>query len=137
VIETRIYIASAFRFSESVKALAQELENRGHVITCRWWLKDYKEALDIDDDEIWFSQPIIRTIYLRSFKAIETADMLILVADEKTKFNGANIEVGIALGQHKPVIYLGELERSAMYEPVIRCPTMRELDESLREFEFH
>jgi hypothetical protein len=133
----RIYIASAFRFSESVKALAKELERRGHIITCRWWLKDYKEALGIDDDEEWFGQPIIRTIYLRSFKAIETANMLILVADEKTKFNGANIEVGIALGQHKPVIVLGELERSAMYEPLIRCPTMKELDESLQEFEFH
>jgi hypothetical protein len=131
----KFYIASSFKNVEAVKALASELEKRGHVITCRWWLCDYKVALGINDDERWFSQPIIRTIYRHSHKAIEDADMLILVAPEASKFNGANIEVGIALGLHKPVICLGELERSAMYEPLIRCHTMQELDSTLEEFE--
>ena len=131
----KFYLASSFRNVESVKGLASQLEARGHIITCRWWLCDYKVALGITDDEAWFSQPIIRTIYRRSHKAIEDADMLILVAPEACKFNGANIEVGIALALHKPVICLGKLERSAMYEPLIRCPTMEELDKTLQEFE--
>lgn len=133
----KIYIASSFRFTDAVRTLADQLEKRGHMITCKWWLVDYKVALDISNDEVWFSQPIIRTIYLRSFKAIEDADLLILVAPEASRFNGANIEVGIALALHKPVVCLGELVRSAMYEPLIRCHTTKELEQVLVEFEEH
>ena len=133
----KFYLASAFRYTDAVKTLAEALEKRGHSITCRWWLTDFKTALgNIDDDE-WFGKQIIRTIYRRSFKAIEDADILILVAPEKTKFNGANIEVGIALGLHKPVICLGELERSGMYEPLIRCPAWADLYNVLLQFEEH
>ncbi len=133
----KFYIASSFGFCDAVKSLANMLEDRGHTITCKWWLVDYKEALGIVDDEIWFSQPIIRTIYRRSLKAIEDADILILVAPEPHRFNGANIEVGMALALHKPVICMGTLMRSAMYEPLIRCLTIGELDKILQEFEHH
>ena len=133
--QLKFYLASSFKNVEPVRALAKQLEERGHIITCRWWMCDYKVALGGMDDDKWFGQPIIRTIYRRSHKAIEDADMLILVAPEPCKFNGANIEVGIALGLHKPVICLGELERSAMYEPLIRCHSMEELDKTLQEFE--
>lgn len=131
----RFYLASAFKHKAAVRSLAEALESRGHEITCRWWLCDFKVALGIENDDEWFSKPIIRTIYRRSHKAIEDADILILVAPKKSKFNGANIEVGIALGLHKPVISLGELERSAMYEPLIRCKTLDDLKEVLLEFE--
>lgn len=133
----KFYLASAFGFTEQVRKLARKLEQRGHTITCRWWIVDFKTALHIPNNEKWFSQPIIRTIYQRSFKAVEDADILILVAPEKHKFNGANIEVGMALALHKPVICLGELERSAMYEPLIRCRTMHDLETTLIEFEEH
>lgn len=136
----KIYIASSFQFTDAVRTLACALGARGHMITCKWWLVDYKVALDIESDEKWFSQPIIRTIYRRSFKSIEDADLLILVAPKvpkRTRFNGANIEVGIALGMNKPVICLGELDRSAMYEPLIRCPTTKDLEQVLLEFEEH
>ncbi len=131
----KFYLASSFKNVKQVKELATEIEARKHIITCRWWLCDYKVALGKVEDDIWFSQPIIRTIYRRSHKAIEDADILILVAPKPCKFNGANIEVGIALGLHKPVICFGKLERSAMYEPVIRCSTFKELDQTLQEFE--
>jgi nucleoside 2-deoxyribosyltransferase len=133
----KIYIASSFQFTKAVKALSKSLEDRGHTITCKWWLKDYKVALDIADVDVWFSQPIIRTIYNRSMKAIEEADMLILVAPQVCSFNGGNIEVGMALAFHKPVVCLGWLKRSAMYEPVIRCHTMKDLNNVLLEFEKH
>ncbi len=135
MVALKFYLASSFDFTPSVKELAAYLENRGHAITCKWWLVDYKKALDIADDDQWFSQPIIRTICTRSLKAIEDADILILVAPHAHKFNGANVEVGYALGHRKPVICLGELERSGMYEPLIRCRTMKELESTLEEFE--
>ena len=133
----KFYLASAFKYTDAVKQLAERLEARGHTITCRWWMKDFKVALNIEDNDEWYSQPIIRTIYQRSFKAIQDADILILVAPKKTKFNGANVEVGIAQGLHKPIICYGKLDRSAMYEPLIRCPNWSGLDEILIEFEEH
>jgi nucleoside 2-deoxyribosyltransferase len=131
----KFYLASGFEFKAAVQSLAEALESRGHKITCRWWLCDFKVSLGVVDDDDWYAKPIIRTIYRRSHKAIEDADILIIVAPEVKKFNGANVEVGIALGLHKPVICLGELERSAMYEPLIRCKTFDDLKEVLREFE--
>lgn len=129
----KIYIASAFRFKEQVMGLQSFLEGRGHEMTCQWWHKDYKEMAMRNDE--WYGQPIIKTIYQRSFKAIEAADMLIIVSPHMTKFNGANVEVGMALAMRKPVVCYGELERSGMYEPVIRCPTRPHLIEVMREFE--
>jgi nucleoside 2-deoxyribosyltransferase len=131
----KVYIASDFGHRNDVLVLEAELERRGHEITCKWWMIDYKTSLKIESDDRWFSQPIIRTIYRRSLKAIEDADMLILVSPEQIKFNGANVEIGMALGLNKTVVCLGKLCRSAMYEPVIRCPTMDDLKNVLREFE--
>lgn len=130
----KFYLASAFKYTKEVKLLAQVLEKKGHTITCQWWHQDFKE-LPIKNDDEWYSKPIIRTIYLRSFHAIEDADILIIVSPERTKFNGANVEVGIALGLRKPVICFGEIERSGMYEPLIRCPTLEDLKKVLFEFE--
>lgn len=133
----KIYLASSFRFVKTVSDLARWLELRGHTITCRWWLADYKVLLgDIPDGE-WYGKAIVRAIYQRSFTAIKAADVLILVSPEKTSFNGANVEVGIALGLGKPVISLGSIERSGMYEPVIQCATEKQMIEVLNEFEHH
>ena len=135
----KIYLASSFdkESKQMVKDLSTELKARGHTITCEWWHVDYKSALEIEDDEEWYSHPMTRTIYQRSFKAIIDADMLILVAPKKKKFNGATIEVGIALGNYKPVVCFGQLERSGMFEPIIRCPTWQDLHKVLYEFEHH
>ena len=56
----------------------------------------------------------------RNFKGIDKADVLILVcpSDKPKKFNGANIELGYAIGKGKIVMSVGLLERSAMYHGV-------------------
>ena len=133
----KFYLASSFDYKDHVKELASWLEERGHTITCRWWLIDYKEALGEIPDAEWYGRPIVRTIYQRSFKAIEDADALILVAPRPKSFNGANIEVGIALGLRKHTICFGESERSGMYEPLIRCKDYGELEAVMVEFEEH
>ena len=115
----KIYLASSFSLREKVERLSYNLENFGHTITVKWWLKDYKEV-GSREDTVWYSDPIIKGISERNFKGIDEADALILVChDEKTrKFNGANIEVGYAIAKGKKVYYFGKIERSAMYQPL-------------------
>src|SRR6266487_3537337 len=103
-----IYIASSFKYVKEVKELSTWLSLNGDRVNCRWWEKDYKQS-DLPDVE-WWSQPEIKAIYKRSFEAIQKCDLLILVTPLHTAFNGANVEVGIALALGKAVIAFGDLE---------------------------
>lgn len=131
----RFYLASSFRFVDDVVKLKLWLESKGHKITCEWWHTDFKEVIKTSDDKEWFSNPILKVIYRRSVDAITEADALILVSPEPTKFNGANVEVGIALASSIPVIGYGKIERSGMYEPLVRVSSEEELERVLVEFE--
>ncbi len=130
----KIYLASSFRFVKDVLALQDWLQSK-HEIVCEWWHTDYKLELKAENVNEWFANPIIKVIYQRSLQAIRECDLLIFVTPEATKFNGANVEVGMALALGKPVIAYGHLEKSGMYEPLIRCSTFDELTLALREFE--
>lgn len=130
-----IYLASSFRYVAEVEYLADYLQAKGHSIACEWWKTDYKTKLKTDSLNEWFSNPIIKVIYKRSIDAIRSANLVILVSPEVTKFNGANIEVGIALALDKPVIAYGVIEKSGMYEPLVRCSNFSELELALKEFE--
>jgi len=136
----KIYLASSFRYIPQVKDLQEYLiteasDRSQHEIVCEWWHTDYKLELKAQSVNEWFANPVIKVIYQRSLQAIRECDLLILVTPEVTKFNGANVEVGIALALGKPVIAFGKLEKSGMYEPLVRCSTLDELKLALREFE--
>lgn len=136
----KIYLASSFRFVEDVKKLQEWLITEGsqkdqHEITCEWWHTDYKQHLKTKTINEWFSEPVIKVIYQRSLQAIRECDLLILVSPEPTKFNGANVEVGMALALGKPVIAYGQVEKSGMYEPLVRCSNLEQLALAMKEFE--
>src|SRR5437870_1458433 len=132
----RIYLASSFRYIPQVKELQDWLVTETqHEIICEWWHTDYKLELKSKSIKEWFSEPVIKVIYQRSLQAIRECDLLILVTPEPTKFNGDNVEVGIALALGKPVIAFGQLEKSGMYEPLVRCSTIDQLKLALKEFE--
>lgn len=131
----RFYLASSFRFIKEVVELKSWLEANGHKITCEWWHTDFKEVIKTASDKDWFSNPILKVIYRRSVDAIQEADALILVSPEPTKFNGANVEVGIAMASGIPVIGYGKLERSGMYEPVVRVEDYQSLEQVIKEFQ--
>jgi len=131
----KVYLASSFRYINEVKELQSYLYSKGHIVSCEWWKTDYKLELKTQTIAEWFASPIIKVIYRRSLDAIRESRLLIFVTPEATKFNGANVEVGIALALDKPVIAFGQLEKSGMYEPVIRCATILDLELALKEFE--
>lgn len=134
----KIYLASSFDLKDKVGKICSYLENfdikKNKIeITSRWWeFGDKKKFKYMSDDE-WYQLPMIEEVYSRAFKGIEEADALILVCpDDKTKkFNGANVELGIALAEGKKILSIGKLERSGMYKDVIRCKGVADIIDEL------
>lgn len=122
-----VYIASSFKLKDRIERIAQRLWTEGFGITREWWHKDYKE-IDLPDDE-WYEHESVIQVCQDNFEAIDMADIVILVCpeDESKKFNGANIEIGYAIAKDKPVVSVGALGRSGMYQPLIKTDTIDEL----------
>lgn len=120
----KIYLASAFRFVPQVEHLAFLLESMGHKITCKWWVGGDTKVTGKNEtltDEEWYTQPLAKYIRDRDFKGVSDADIVILVCPERHSFNGANVEIGYAIALGKIVMSVGPIERSAMYQSIIRC----------------
>ena len=123
----KIYVASSFELKEEVQRVAKALESHGHVVTREWWKRDYK-LIQVPDEE-WYKRSDILDVAKANYKAIDDADALVLVCPDDTphKFTGANIEVGYALARNKRVMAVGKLQRSAMYVPLERYDTVKNL----------
>lgn len=113
-----VYLASSFDLKSRVISLAEQLKKHGIGVTVEWWNHDFKE-IDVPDSE-WYNSDKIKWVKERNFKGIDDADAFILVCPDNVckKFNGANIELGYAIGKGKPVFRYGNVERSAMYHGV-------------------
>jgi len=140
----KIYVASSFRLVERVISTVEALEKAGHEITVKWWermydipgertpvqtvdLKKRYEALSPDE---FYERPETLISFKSDFEGVKDAEAFVFVADEEPrKFNGANVELGIAMGDLKPCFCIGELETSVLYYPVIRCSDVEEVIE--------
>ena len=131
----KIYIASSFNLCERVEAISNILKNEGHEITVEWWNRNYiiegegevnTQILKIRNDllppDIFYSLPECKLSYESDFKGVKEAEIFLFVADIKSRnYSGANVELGIALSDHKPCYYLGRLPNSVLYYKVKRC----------------
>jgi hypothetical protein len=126
------YIASSFDLTDRVEKVYQALTDAGYEVPDIWWHRDLK-GIGLPDEE-WYQHPYVVTIANRHWNSIENVDVFVLVAPEEQpkKYNGANIELGYALGNGLDCYAVGELERSAMYEPVTRLDSVEELVDELR-----
>lgn len=146
----KIYIASSFKLIDKVKAVCDWLEYEGHEITEKWWSRPYtiksigtihttdlKKIYDGLESDEFYSKPETKSSFELDFVGVKNADAFVFVADDKPrKFNGANIELGIAIGRGIPCLALGELENSVLYFPVIRCRDIYRLLSVLRGIHF-
>lgn len=136
----KIYIASTFSLINKVKKLAKALEWEGHTITEKWYERPYqvegKEIITTDlkkkyDDllpDVFYSKPEVKLSYEVDFKGIIDADIFVFVADDMPrKYNGASVELGIALANNKLCLSIGRLETSVMFYPIIRLKTIKKL----------
>lgn len=137
----KIYLASSFALIPKVAEVSNFLESCGHKITTKWWEigKDYINIHSEKDDtlhpENFYGHPKCKMIFDRDYKGIENCQILVLVAgDIPSKFNGANIELGIAYALNKTCFSIGKIENSALYFPLIKCKNLKELDKRIYEF---
>jgi len=130
----KIYLAGSFDAKDKIQKVSEMLKKEGHSITVEWWKKDFKK-IDVPDAE-WYNLPQIKEVRIRNFNGIDEADALILVSsDIKKKYNGANIEIGYAIGKGKYVIIFGTVERSAMYHGCMMFATIEGLINRLKRLD--
>ena len=127
----KIYLASSFDLVPVVQSVADYLEARGHTIVVKWWSKDGFDMRDKKIDKTsrkFYEDPVCRLIFERDLAGVKHADAFVLVCgDTPRKFNGANVEYGIAIALGKPCYSIGALDNSAMYHPITQCKTVRGL----------
>lgn len=128
----KIYLASSFELKNRVQKIAYILEQQGYEITREWWHKDYKE-IDLPDDE-WYEHEDVIKVANDNFDAIDEADIFILVCPPKEpiRMKGADIEFGYALSQGLKCYSVGKLMRSAMYQPLEKIDTLRDLKDKFQ-----
>jgi nucleoside 2-deoxyribosyltransferase len=140
----KVYLASSFALIPRVIELANILESHGHRITIKWWEKSKLNVHDEHDTwspEKYFTDPETvencRKVFERDFNGVEQCDLFILVAgNTPQKFNGANIELGIALALGKTCMAIGNLENCALYYPVFKYKDIRGLINGIRQVTF-
>lgn len=131
----KFYLASSFRLKTRVQEVYEMLKLWGHEVPDIWWNIDAKNS-GPTDNRAWAVTPLARVICARHWASIQVSDALIIIADgeSETRFTGANVECGFALGRGLPVFSVGQLERSAMYAQVIQAATVDELRELIEIF---
>ncbi len=132
----KVYLASSFDMVPIVEIVSDYLERQGHTIAVKWWSKDGFDLRDKKADQTsdgFYKDPICEMIFWRDYQGVTDSDAFVIVAgDIPKKFNGANVEYGIAVAMRKPCFSIGCLENSAMYHPIKKCKALSELAESLR-----
>src|SRR4030043_1525414 len=127
----KLYIASSFDLIPKVLEVEEAVENDFHTITTKWWAKDKLDMhgeKNLLNSETFYQHPFCSKIFARDYEGIRKCDALILVADDiPKKYNGANIELGIAYGFGKTCLSIGKLENCALYHPVIKCEDIPQL----------
>lgn len=115
------------------------LEREGHEILVKWWTRlDLKKKLAPLDPDAFYRNPECAYAYERDFNGVMDCDVFLFVADDTPRaYNGANVELGIALGNSKRALSIGRLANSALYWPVYRCKDMDEVLEMLELLKNH
>jgi nucleoside 2-deoxyribosyltransferase len=106
----KIYIAG--HDQEEAKSLAAVCVSAGHEVTSRWLGKEFKGT---DKHTVEERQAIA----VEDEQDVRSADTLVLISCERRVPGGKFIEVGIALGERKPVYVLGHRENMLMWHPSI------------------
>ena len=137
----KFYLASSFSLIDKVDAISKVIEAKGHTITEKWWKRPYQveglgvvetadlkkiyEALTPDE---FYAKSETKASFFKDYMGICNADVFIFVADDKPKkYNGASVELGIALTQDIECFVIGVLEKSVLFYPVKRYNSIEDV----------
>ena len=125
----KIYIASDFTLIPKIKKVCEVLEDAGHEVLVKWWSRlALMEKFQTFTDDEFYDETENRNAYEMDFEGVMECDVLLFVADDEPKYyGGANVELGIALGNQKRCMSIGRLRKSAMYYPVYRAKDMTDV----------
>lgn len=132
----KIYIASSFDpLSNRVLKVSETLENEGHKVLVKWWLRtELRDKRNVLSREDFYSEPMCKIMFERDKLGVDSADILVFVASEEImSYNGAIAELGMAMERGIPCICIGNLKNSAMYYPVYWVSSISELIEKISE----
>ncbi len=95
----------------------------------KWWdRKDLKDKFRNLEPDAFYGEPETAYAYERDFNGVMGSEALVFVASDEPKlYGGANVELGIALGNRKPCILLGRPRNSAMYWGAHRARSIEEV----------
>ena len=133
----KIYIASSFSLIPKIEAVCKALEDAGHDVLVKWWTRiELKNQFKVLSRDEFYDEPECKNAYERDLEGVMSCKVLLFVADDEIRhYNGANVELGMALGNNKRCIVLGNLQNSAMYYPVYWAKDMNDVLENLRLLE--
>lgn len=133
----KIYIASSFSLIPKIEVVCKALEDAGHEVLVKWWTRiELKKQFKVLSRDEFYDEPECKNAYERDLEGVMTCDVLLFVADEEIRrYSGANVELGMALGNAKRCIVLGNLQNSAMYYPVYWADDLEDVIEILRLLE--
>ena len=145
----KFYLASSFDLVDKVEKVCKAIEGYGHSITVKWWSREYdipnegkvkttilKSRFNKVESDKFYNRPEVRRSYLDDFSGVTNADVFIFISDEKTKiYNGANVELGIALANNIICFSIGELTNSVLYYDVLKRNNIEEILKELFDFD--
>lgn len=133
---TTVYLASSFSLLDRVHMVEKALTDRGYEIARRWWEDPLHEGDDREAPEGFYERDDVQNMAHNNYAAAERADVLVLVAPAPEagprKFNGANLEAGVAHALGIPVVLFGAVEETCMYAPFDHVDDLPELLDHLK-----
>ena len=114
------YIASSYLFKVDCIELSRVLEEQFICeVLEKWWNWYHDNEIQHIVDCDFYNLPEIKQALVNDFKAIDDSDIIIVVVKDRTRLDGALIELGYALAKKKTVIIYGKIKKSAMLSSCI------------------
>jgi nucleoside 2-deoxyribosyltransferase len=111
------YVATKFENRARYREVVDKLTNAGHHLTHDWTNPILSKNQDAEE----------------CFKGVVNADFLVGIFEESLKYQGALVEVGIALALGKHVIILGDWLDSCIFMNLHGVQRVKTIEELLEE----
>ena len=103
-MKPKVYLAGSFPLRQHLRRIRTELEAMGYTVTSRW--------LDVDERPV-MGNTKTWTEYahkwgVRDYEDVLTADIVVIDLTIPSTSGGTHVELGLALGRGKKVLFIGE-----------------------------
>jgi nucleoside 2-deoxyribosyltransferase len=112
----RIYVASSWKNALQVRAVCDYLREQGHTVYDFTeqhfnWVNLAPELPSLDDTK-WYVHPLVLKHYTEDREAIDNCDLLVAIMPAG---NSTHMELGIAIGEDKTTVTVGDRTRDLLY----------------------